>query len=98
MLRSVCAAQDAGVLRYAPDRIAHFPPFGRGVEKDEILFDPKDLWEVIRAFNGRAEYWALLAQGPIDWQKIAYELPKDGRLQLDPEVRAIILGQIKPKP
>jgi hypothetical protein len=36
--------------------------------------------------------------GPIDWQKIAYELPKDGRLQLDPEVRAIILGQIKPKP
>jgi hypothetical protein len=98
MLRSVCAAQDAGVLRYAPDRIAHFPPFGRGVEKDEILFDPKDLWEVIRAFNARAEYWALLAQGPIDWQKIAYELPKDGRLQLDPEVRAIILGQIKPKP
>src|SRR6266481_1275227 len=83
MLRSVCAAQDAGVLRYAPDRIAHFAPFGRGVEKDEILFDPKDLWEVIRAFNGRAEYWALLAQGPIDWQKIAYELPKDGRLQLD---------------
>ena len=98
MLRSVCAAQDAGVLRYAPDRIAHFSPFGRGVEKDEILFDPKELWEVIRAHNGRAEYWALLAQGPIDWQKIAYELPKDGRLQLDPEVRAIVLGQIKPKP
>ncbi len=83
MLRSVCAAQDAGVLRYAPDRIAHFAPFGRGVEKDEILFDPKNLWEVIRAFNARAEYWALLAEGPIDWQKIAYELPKDGRLQLD---------------
>jgi hypothetical protein len=98
MLRSVCAAQDAGVLRYAPDRIAHFPPFGRGVEKDEILFDPKELWEVIRAYNARAEYWALLAHGPIDWQKIAYEIPKDGRLQLDPEVRAIVLGQIKPKP
>jgi hypothetical protein len=63
MLRSVCAAQDAGVLRFAPDRVAHFPAFGRGVEKDEIVFDPKDLWEVIRAFNARAEYWALLAEG-----------------------------------
>jgi hypothetical protein len=98
MLRSVCAAQDAGVLRYAPDRIAHFPSFGCGVEKDEILFDPKDLWEVIRPFNARAEYWALLAQGPIDWQNIPYELPKDGRLRLDPAVRAIVLGETKPKP
>jgi hypothetical protein len=98
MLRSVCAAQDAGVLRYAPDRISHFAPFGRAAEKDEILFDPKDLWEVMRPFNARAEYWPLLAQGPIDWQKIPYELPKDGRLRLDPEVRAIVLGETKPKP
>jgi hypothetical protein len=98
MLRSVCAAQDAGILSYAVDRTDFFPPYGRGVEKDEILFDPKELWEVIRAFNTRAEYWELFAQGPVDWQETSYEMPKDGRLQLDPEVRAIVLGQPKPKP
>jgi len=35
-------------------------------------------------------------RGPIDWQKIAYELPKDGRLQLDPEVRAINWAKLNP--
>ena len=35
-------------------------------------------------------------KGPIDWQKIAYELPKDGRLQLDPEVRAINWAKLNP--
>lgn len=98
MLRSVCAAQDAGILSYAADRTDLFPPYGRGVEKNEILFDPKELWEVIRPFNSRAEYWELLAQGPVDWQETSYGMPKDGRLQLDPEVRAIVLGQSKRTP
>jgi hypothetical protein len=96
LLRSVCAAQEAGILRYAPERMAHFASYSCDVEAGEILFDPKELWNVIRPFNARAEYWPLLAQGPVDWQEIPYELPKDGRLQLDPKVRAIILGQIKP--
>jgi hypothetical protein len=33
MLRSVCAAQEAGVLRYAPDRIAHFPPSAAALKR-----------------------------------------------------------------
>jgi hypothetical protein len=98
MLRSICAAQDAGVLSYATDRIAHYAPFGRRVEENELCFDPKALWDVIRRVNRRCEYWELLAAGPIDWQETTDYLPKDGRLQLDPAVRAIVLGEdFKPK-
>lgn len=86
MLRSVCAAQDAGILRYRTER--------EGTkERDEIEYDPKELWDVIRPFNPRADYWPALIAGTVDWNRIEYELPASGILKMDPEVSRLIFGK-----
>jgi hypothetical protein len=85
MLRSVCAAQDAGILRYRTTR--------EGTkEVGEIEYDPRELWDVIRPFNPRADYWEHLIAGTVDFNEIEFELPKDGRIQMDPEVRRLVFG------
>ncbi len=94
MLRSVCAAHEAGLIGYAAERMPFFGPFGRDVERNETLFDPKDLAGLIRKFNRRAEYWSMLAEGPVDWQEIPRKPPESGPLNLDPAVRAIVLGDM----
>jgi hypothetical protein len=94
MLRSVCAAQDAGILRYRRER--------EGMkERGEIEYDPKELWDVIRPFNPRADYWPALIAGAVDWNRIDYELPASGILKMDPEVSRLIFGKPEdydPKP
>lgn len=91
MLRSVCAAQDAGILHYESQNDVP----GEGREPGEIYYDLKELWDVIRPFNPRADYWLTMIEGPIDWEEIEVELPKDGILHLDPEVRRLIVGDPK---
>ena len=93
MLRSVCAAQDAGILRYQEARLPPSEPQGRAIEKGEIRYDLKELWDVIRPFNPRAEYWPAAIAGPIDWEEI--ELPKPeipGVITLHPEVSRLMFG------
>lgn len=88
MLRSVCAAQDAGILNYEnKGRVA-----GKGRELDEIYYDLKEMWDVIRPFNTRTDYWPALIDGKVQWDKIDVNLPENGVLNLDPEVRRLILG------
>lgn len=88
MLRSVCAAQDAGILRYRTER--------EGTkERDEIEYDPKEFWDVIRPFNPRADYWPALIAGTVDWNRIEYELPASGILKMDPEVSRLIFGKLE---
>lgn len=94
MLRSVCAAQDAGILRYRTER--------EGVkERDEIEYDPKVLWDVIRPFNPRADYWPHLIAGTLDWDRVDHEIPAGGVIKMDPEVSRLIFGKPEdyfPKP
>jgi len=97
MLRTVCAAHDAGLIRYATDRIPHYAPFGREVEKNEAIFDPTDLLDVVHCFNQRADYWSLFAKGPVEWNVIVTKRPPGGRVHLDPAVRAVVLGHPKLK-
>ncbi|HEY4252159.1 MAG TPA: hypothetical protein VGM87_13185 [Roseomonas sp.] len=85
MLRSVCAAQDAGILRYRTQRDGAREP-------NEIEYDPQELWDVIRPFNPRADYWPALIAGTIDWDAIEVVLPSNGILDLDPEVSRLIAG------
>lgn len=80
MLRSVCAAQDAGVVRF---RDKADPARREG----EVVFDPREFWEVIRPFNPRADYWPALVQGCVDFDKIEYTPPKDGFIVSSPEMR-----------
>jgi len=94
MLRSVCAAHEAGLIGYAAERMPFFEPFGRDVERNEVLYDPKALAGVIGKFNRRAEYWSLLAEGAVDWQEIPRTALGSGPLNLDPAVRAIVLGDV----
>lgn len=91
MLRSVCAAQDAGILHYENKNDTP----GKGREIGEIHYDLKELWDVIRPFNPRADYWPKMIEEPIDWEEIEVELPEDGILRLDPEVRRLIIGDPK---
>ncbi len=80
MLRSVCAAQDAGVVRFRdkddPER-----------REGEVVFDPLEFWDVIRPFNARADYWPALVQGCVDFEEIAVSLPQDGVIVSSPEMR-----------
>lgn len=59
MLRSVCAAQDAGVITF---------------EDDHPTFDYAELWSVIARFNPHSTYWKLMASGDLDWQKISVDV------------------------
>lgn len=86
MLRSVCAAQDAGILRYRTER--------EGVkERGQIEYDPKELWDAIRPFNPRADYWPALIAGTLDWDRVDYEIPAGGVIKMDPEVSRLIFGE-----
>jgi hypothetical protein len=87
MLRSVCAAQDADILRFEPTRndATHR-------EKDEIYFDPKELWDVIKPFNKRAEYWPALIKDKVQWDEIDQDLPSDGIVHMDSKVKKLIFG------
>lgn len=83
MLRSVCAAQDAGIVRF---RDAADPVRREG----EVFFDPREFWDVIRPFNKRAEYWPALIEGSVDFDKIHVELPKNGLIETSPEMRKLL--------
>ena len=90
MLRSVCAAQDADILRYESER-----NITANREVDEIYYDPKELWDVIKPFNKRAEYWTALIKNKVQWDKIEYELPTNGIIKLNPEVNKLVFGDAK---
>ncbi len=91
MLRSVCAAQDVGILHYGPlDATSRLD--GQKLEASEIHYDARELWDVIRPYNPRADYWTALIEGTVDWDEIEVKLPADGKLRLDPEVRRLIVG------
>ncbi|SDE27862.1 hypothetical protein [Rhodospira trueperi] len=86
MLRSIVAAQEAGVIRFRAqdDEDGH---------EGETLFDPGALWDVIAPLNPRADYWRTLRAGPIDWQLDPIkDKPAGGVVPLDPEVRRLIWG------
>ena len=90
MLRSVCAAQDAGLLSYQDAYVPPPEPGGRAIEPGQIRYDLKDLWEVIRPFNPRAGYWTAEIAGPIDWEIItppAREAPY--LVKLPPDMTAL---------
>ena len=93
MLRSVCAAQEAGILHYQEEYSPPSEPDGRAVEKGEIRYDLKELWDVVRPFNPRAEYWPAVIAGPIDWEEIELPQPEiPGLVKLHPEVSRLIFG------
>ena len=79
MLRSVCAAQDAGILRY------------RG---GEMRYDFIEFRDVARAHNRNTEYWDLMAAGTLDWEKITYDF-SNGQHGISPEEARIICEPIK---
>ncbi|MBR0643737.1 hypothetical protein [Plastoroseomonas hellenica] len=85
MLRSVCAAQDAGILRYRTEREGDR-------ERSEIDYDPRALWDVIRPFNPRADYWPALIAGTLDWDMIELP-PSNGIIPRDPEIDRLIWGE-----
>ena len=68
MLRSVCAAQDAGVIRFqGKDEVL---PDGTEFRKGQTRYNVKELWDVIRPHNPRADYWQAVIDGPIDWEMV----------------------------
>lgn len=77
LLRSTCAAQDAGILRYQETYLPQSDGTPRPVMRDEVQYDVKALWEVIRPFNHRADYWMAQHDGPIDWQVEIPQMPKE---------------------
>lgn len=87
MLRSVCAAQAAGILHYEAERND-----AANREKNEIYYDPKELWDVIKTFNKHAEYWPALIDNKVKWDEIDTSLPTNGVIHLDSEVKKLILG------
>jgi len=74
MLRSVCAAQDAGILRF---------------EGDTVHYVFAEFRDVARAFNINTEYWDLMAAGTLDWEEIHYDF-SNGQHGITPEVARII--------
>ena len=77
LLRSTCAAQDAGILRYQQQYWQDPKNPARGIHRAEIQYDVKALWATIRPFNRRADYWAAQVDGPIDWQTVIPQMPKE---------------------
>ena len=76
LLRSTCAAQDAGILRYQDQYWQDPKAPARRIMPAEIQYDVKALWAAIRPFNRQADYWAAQVDGPIDWQTVVPQLPK----------------------
>ena len=77
LLRSTCAAQDAGVLRYQEEYWQAPGGPGHQIMREEIQYDSKALWDVIRPFNRRADYWTAQLDGPIDWQPVIPKMPQE---------------------
>ena len=77
LLRSTCAAQDAGILRYQETYLPQSDDTPRQVMPGEVCYDVKALWEVIRPFNRHADYWIAQQDGPIDWQVVIPKMPKE---------------------
>lgn len=77
LLRSTCAAQDAGILNYQESYLPQSDATPRQVMPGEIRYDVKALWEVIRPFNPLADYWVAQQDGPIDWQVVIPQMPKE---------------------
>ena len=91
MLRSVCAAQESGVIRYNEGFIPAEEPGGLPTQPNEILYDVKELWDVIRPFNPRADYWPKAIDGSIDWDEIEVEpSPTPWKVQMSPEASRIM--------
>ena len=89
MLRSVCAAHDAGVIRFA----ARDDP-ANGIAKHQTLYDPAELWDAIRPHTPGADYWPALIDGPIDWELLPPPPPKPGAI---PGVVEMPEGMIGPE-
>lgn len=85
MLRSVCAAQEGGILHYPTEREGMKEP-------DEIDYDPKELWDAIRPFNPRADYWPALIAGSLDWDEIERPPFEGGVIPRDPEIDRLVYG------
>ncbi len=79
MLRSVCAAQDAGILRFG---------------SDTVRYDFAEFRDVARAHNTNTEYWDLMAAGTLDWEEITYDF-SNSQHGITPEVARIITEPIK---
>ena len=45
--------------------------------RDEIQYDVKALWAVIRRFNHLTDYWTAQLDGPIDWQAEIPQMPRE---------------------
>ena len=79
MLRTVCAAQDAGIL--------HF-------DGDAIRYDFTEFRDLARAHNRNTEYWDLMAADRLDWAEITYDF-SNGQHGISPEEARIICQPIK---
>lgn len=92
MLRSVCAVQDAGIVRYVEKGQRVSKANGVQRELNDIYYDVKELWDVIHPFNSQAQYWPALIDASLEWDEIEVEIPENGILNLSPEVREFIVG------
>jgi|GEM_PF-4535360 len=92
MLRSICAAQDAGVLKYVENVQNSINSNGTSRELNELYYDVEVLWEVLRPLNLKADYWPALIDGSLEWDEFEVLLPENGILNLDPRVHKLIVG------
>lgn len=97
MLRSVIAADEAGVISYAPDRVD-----GEDgkiiVEANEIQYDPAALWEVIKLHNPRTvgeefNYWRALATDTLEFDGEPPDI-SSGVIEMKPEVQEIVFREV----
>ena len=68
MLRSVCAAQDAGILWHSEKFVSQFGIQGEQILPHQVCYNVRELWDVIRPFNPNADYWIAQFDGSIDWE------------------------------
>lgn len=92
MLRSIVAAEQAGVFSYAPERI--YADDGTiAFEDNEVQFEPAALWEAIEPHNPRTakeefNYWRALATDSVEFDGTP---PAPG---MSPEVQAIVFEEL----
>ena len=98
MLRSVCAAQDAGILSYNKGFVPALESGEQPIQPNQILYDVQELWDVIQPFNPRADYWLKAIEGSIDWNETSVERPPEPwKVQVGAEAARIMFGDPKPK-
>ncbi len=97
MLRSVIAAEEAGVISYAPERVV-----GENgkiiVEANEIQYDPAALWEAIEPLNPRTagqefNYWRALATDTLEFDGAPPDIAS-GIIEMKPEVQEIVFREV----